>query len=110
MKMVRFLMLAGVCFLLGSLHAKAQSVTQKNYYVVIGVFSSLDGAEKLTDDANLKGFSAHYAVQHKKNHYYVYLLQTSEKKKAKSFLDHIRKETEYQKAWLYKGKLGDDQS
>jgi len=108
MMMVRFLLLAGVCFLSGTIDVKAQTATQKNYYVVIGVFSGLDGAEKLTDEVNLKGFNAQYALQHKKNRYYVYLLQSAEKKKAKSFLDQIRKETEYKKAWLYKGKLGDD--
>jgi len=110
MMMVRFLLLVGVCFLSGTINTKAQSVAQKNYYVVIGVFSGLEGAEKLTDDANLKGFNAHYALQHKKNLYYVYLLQSAEKKKAKSFLNQIQKETEYKKAWLYKGKLADDQS
>jgi cell division septation protein DedD len=97
-----------MCFLIGMPPLNAQA-SQKDYYVVIGMFPKLDDAVKLTDEANLKGFSAQYAVHLTKKQYYVYLLQTSEQKKAKSFLDQIRKETEYKKAWLYKGKLGDDQ-
>jgi hypothetical protein len=104
----RFLFLFYVCFLFGMTSLNAQTF-QKNYYVVIGVFPKLDDAVKLTDEANLKGFSAQYAVHLTRKEYYVYLLQTSEQKKAKSFLDQIRKETEYKKAWLYKGKLADDQ-
>jgi SPOR domain len=97
------------CFLSGSHDLWAQN-SQKNYYVVIAVFYKLDDAVKLTDEANLRGFSAQYAVHLTKKEYYVYLLQTPEKKKAKSFLNQIRKETEYNKAWLYRGKLGGDQS
>jgi SPOR domain len=104
--MVRFLMLVCVCVLSVTLNVRAQSPSQNDYYVVIGVFPSLDDTEKLTDEANLKGFSAQYALHKKKNQYYVYLLQTIDQKKAKAFLDQIRKETEYKKAWLYKGKLG----
>jgi cell division septation protein DedD len=95
-------------FLFGT-HALSAQTSQKSYYVVIGMFPKLDDAEKLTDEANLKGFSAQYAVHRAKKEYYVYLLQTSEQKKAKSFLDQIQKETVYKKAWIYKGKLGDDQ-
>ena len=104
----KFLFLFCACFLFGMTSLSAQT-PQKYYYVVIGVFSKLDDAVKLTNDANLKGFNAQYAVHLTKKEYHVYLLQTSEQKKAKSFLDQIRKETEYKKAWLYKGKLGDDQ-
>lgn len=75
---------------------------------MIGEFQKLEDAEKLTDEANLKGFNAQYALLKKKNKYYVYLLQTPDQKKAKSFLDQIRKETGYKNAWLYKRKLSGD--
>jgi cell division septation protein DedD len=105
--MIRLLTFIGVCFFFEISDGHAQA-SQKDYYVVIGSFSKLDEAVTLTDEANLKGFSALYALHRKKKQYYVYLLQSSDQKKAKSFLDQIRKETEYKKAWLYKGKLGED--
>jgi len=98
-----------VSFYLEMTNLCAQTTSEKEYFVVIGEFSKLNDAVKLTDEANRKGFNAQYALHTKKKEYYVYLLQTSEQKKAKSFLDQIRKETEYKKAWLYKGKLGGDQ-
>lgn len=107
--MVRLLFLVGVCFFVGITCCEAQSNSQKDYYVMIGVFTKLDEAELLTDEANLKGFNAQFAMHSTKKQYYVYLLQTSDKKKAKSFLDQIRKETDYKNAWLYSGKLGKDQ-
>ena len=102
---MRLLFLFFVCSLLGNLNARAQDASKKDYYVVIGVFSGLVDAEKLTDEANLKGFSAQYAYHGKKNQYYVYLFQTTDQKKAKSFLDRIRKETAYKNASIYKGNL-----
>lgn len=107
--MGKFLILFCVSFCFGVSNLKAQTTSEKNYYVVIGVFTKLEDAEKHTDEANLKGFSAQYALHSENKEYYVYLLQTNELKKAKSLLKQIRKETEYKKAWLYKGNLGDNQ-
>jgi cell division protein FtsN len=107
--MAKFLILFCVSFCFGLSELSAQTTSEKNYYVVIGVFYKLEDAEKHTDEANLKGFSAQYALHSEKKEYYVYLLQTNEQKKAKSFLKQIQKETEYKKAWLYKGNLGKDQ-
>jgi SPOR domain len=84
----------------------AQPVTAKNYYVVIGEFQKLGEAQKLTDEANLKTFNSHFVLDDRRQRFYVYLLQTTDQKKAKSFLKQIRKETEYKKARLYKGNLG----
>ena len=86
---------------------RAQSDTQTNYYVVIGEFRKLEDAQKLTDEANLKTFNAHFILDNKKQSYFVYLLKTSDQQKAKSFLKQMRKETEYKKARLYKGNLGE---
>lgn len=83
----------------------AQSAAPTNYYVVIGVYKTLPEAEKITDAANMKGFTAQYAI-HESNEYYVFLLQTTDKKKANEFRKKILKETEYKDAWIFKGKLG----
>jgi hypothetical protein len=106
--MTKFLILFCVSLCFGISNLRAQTTYEKNYYVVIGVFTRLEDAEKQTDETNLKGFSAQYALHSEKKEYYVYLLQTTEQKKAKSFLKQIRKETEYKQAWLYKGNLGDN--
>jgi len=104
-----FLFLFFLNFLFGITNLNAHTTSETDYFVVIGVFQKLEDAEKLTDDANLKGFNAQYALHKKKNKYFVYLLQTSDQKKAKSFLDQIRKETQYKNAWIYKRKLIGDQ-
>ncbi len=104
--MARFLFLFCVSLVLGNMSLKAQTTPQKDFYVMIGVFSELDDAVKLTEEANLNGFNAQYILRNKKKQYYVYLLQTTDQKKAKSFLEQIQRETKYKDAWLYKGKLG----
>lgn len=82
-----------------------QSAPPTNYYVVIGTYKTLSEAEKHTDAANMKGFTAQYAI-HESKEYYVFLLQTTDKKKANEFRKQIRKDTEYKNAWIFKGKLG----
>jgi hypothetical protein len=104
---VNIFFVIGVCFLIGITNLKAQSTSKKNYFVVIGVYPRLDEAVKLMDEANQKGFNAQYA-RHEKGQYYVYLLQADEQKKAKTFLNQIHQETGYKKAWLFKGKLGNN--
>jgi hypothetical protein len=67
--------------LCAALRVSAQSMAP-NYYVVIGVFSKLDNAMRLTDKVNLAGFNAQYAINARQNWNYVYLLETTEKRKA----------------------------
>lgn len=97
-----------VLALISRVNVSAQ-VTATNYYVVIGEFRQLGDTQKLTDEANLKTFNAHFVLDSGKQHYYVYLLQATDQKKAKAFLKRIRKETDYKKARLYKGNLGEIQ-
>jgi hypothetical protein len=84
----------------------AISIQEKNYYVVIHVDSALEEAMKHTDEANSKGFNAQY-VLHSDQRYYVFLFQSTDKKKAETFRRQIRKETEYKKSWIYSGRLGE---
>jgi len=80
-----------------------------NYYVVIGVFSKLDNAMRLTDKVNLAGFNAQYAINARQNWNYVYLLETTEKRKAYAFAIRMRAETEHKEAWVFTGQLGQPQ-
>jgi len=94
--------------LCAALRVSAQSMAP-NYYVVIGVFSKLDNAMRLTDKVNLAGFNAQYAINARQNWNYVYLLETTEKRKAYAFAIRMRAETEHKEAWVFTGQLGQPQ-
>ena len=81
---------------------------QDEYYVTIGVFAVQDNAVRYTAKANKAGFSAQYAINTERNYYYVYLLQTPEKRKAVSFMVKVRAESDYKDAWVFIGHLGVD--
>lgn len=82
----------------------------QDYYVTIGVFAKQENAVRYTAKANKAGFNAQYAINPAKNNwYYVYLLQSSEKRKAAGFMMKIRTESDFKDAWVFIGKLGKDQ-
>ncbi len=85
----------------------AQTSTQE-YYVTIGVFAIQDNAVGYTARANKKGFNAQYAINPARKLYYVYLLQSDEKRKAYTFGIKLRAESEYKDAWIFMGHLGDE--
>lgn len=88
----------------------AQTKPETNYYVVIGVFAKLDNAVRLTNRANQQGFNAQYAIHSRQKWNYVYLLQTTEKRKAYALAIRMRADTEYKDAWVFTGTLGEGQS
>lgn len=77
-------------------------------YVVIGAFRVLDNAIRLTSSANKNGFAAQYAMQPARQLYYVYVLNSTDKKKAFNLLIKIKVETNYKDAWVFIGKLGEE--
>ncbi len=83
-----------------------QSQTETDHYVVIGAFAKLDNAIRWTDRGNKNNFITQYAINPVRNLYYVYILKTSDRKKAFSLMLKIRVETEYKDAWVFTGKLG----
>lgn len=88
----------------------ASMAQEEGYYVTIGVFAVQDNAVRLTAKANKAGFNAQYAINPSKhNWYYVYLMQSPEKRKAAGFMMKIRTESEFKDAWVFIGKLGADQ-
>jgi len=89
------------------LQSKAQSA--EHYYVTIGVYNKHENAIHSTNNANKLNFNAQYAIHPKQKLYYVYLLDTDDKRKASAFLMKIRVETEFKTAWIYTGRLGDEQ-
>lgn len=91
-------------------HVSAQTKPETNHYVVIGVFAKLTNAERLTDKANQMGFNAQYAINSRQKWNYVYLLQTTDKRKAYAFAIRLRAESEYKDAWVFSGQLGQGQA
>jgi outer membrane protein OmpA-like peptidoglycan-associated protein len=99
--------LAAVLFAFISFSAPAQTVDSN--YVVIGAFRVLDNAVRFTAAANKKGFTAQYAIQPARNLYYVYILNTDNRKKAFNLVIKIKVETDYKDAWVFMGKLGTEE-
>ncbi len=89
--------------------ASAQTVA-KDYYVTIGIFGVQDNAIRYTAKANKMGFSSQYAINPRQKLYYVYLLQTPDRKKANTFLIKLKAESEFKDAWPFIGHLGDDRA
>ena len=77
-------------------------------YVTIGVFAVHENAIRYTARANKLGFSAQYAINAPRKLYYVYLLQTGDRRRAYAFLIKLRAESEFKDAWLFVGHLGND--
>jgi outer membrane protein OmpA-like peptidoglycan-associated protein len=81
----------------------AQEVT---HYVTIGVFAVQDNAVRYTAKANKAGFNAQYAINPKRNLHYVYLMESTDRRKAVSFMMKVRAESEFKDAWIHIGRLG----
>jgi len=96
--------LTALSFALISFSSSAQ-VMDSNY-VVIGAFKILDNAIRFTAAANKNGLTAQYAIQPSRDLYYVYVLNTDDRKKAFNLLIKIKVETNYKDAWVFMGKLG----
>jgi len=97
-------------FLIGSLSFfSSNGQTPPHHYVIIGVFAKHDNAIRYTDYANKLNFNAQYAINPDRNLYYVYLLDTEDKRQAFAFLMKIRVETEFKQAWVLNGNLGEQQ-
>lgn len=98
-------------FVLAGWESKAQSsdaADGKQYYVTIGVFAVHNNAIRFTAKANKAGFHAAYAINPLKKWYYVYLLETTDRRKAYAFLIKLKLDTPYKDAWVFDGHLGED--
>ena len=106
MKALKFLLCIAVCATLSSdLFGQASDA---EHYVVIGVFAVHDNAIRYTARANKMGFNAQYAINAPRKLYYVYLLQSSDRRKAFAFMIKVRAESEFKDAWLFIGRLGQE--
>ncbi len=96
-----------LAFVLGLLHHSSIAQESRNYYVTIGVFSRADNVNRLIEKANKEGLTAQSASRVGSNLNYVYVLATTEKRKAYALSVKLRAETEYKDAWVFEGSLGE---
>ncbi len=82
-----------------------QSGAGTRHYVIIGAFSSLENAERFGSQAVPQGLTVNYARNEARGVYYVYVLDTENRKAAYSFGARIRKDTDYKDAWVFSGSL-----
>lgn len=97
------ILFAGVALLLASVFCRAQ--TDDNYYVVIGAFRIHDNAIRLTQQATNLNLMADYAFNQQRELYYVYALETQDKRRAFRFLMQVKTSTPYRDAWVFAGDL-----
>ncbi len=86
----------------------ASAAFSQNHYVIIGVFAKESNAIKYTGYAQSKYLEANYLLYQKRNLNYVFVFKTADKKEAFTRMNKIRKETEFNEAWVFSGFLGND--
>jgi outer membrane protein OmpA-like peptidoglycan-associated protein len=89
------------------LHHSSIAQENLNYYVTIGVFAKTDNVNRLIEKANKEGLTAQSANRVGSNLNYVYVLATTEKRKAYALAVKLRAETEYKDTWVFEGSLGE---
>jgi outer membrane protein OmpA-like peptidoglycan-associated protein len=94
-------------FLLSLLSVQSIAQDTPNYYVTIGVFAKVDNANRLVEKAIAQGLAAQSATKMGGNLNYVYVLATTEKRKAYALAIKLRAESEYKDAWVFDGQLGE---
>ena len=75
------------------------------HYVVIGAFSSLENAERFGGQVSSEDLEVNYARNEVRGVYYVYVLDTENRKAAYSYGARLRKSAGYKDAWVFSGSL-----
>ncbi len=80
--------------------ASSASTLAQEYYVIIGSFSSQSNASKFSGYARNQHYDADFFFNESKNLFYVYILNTRDKKTASDLVLRLRSETEFTDAWV----------
>jgi outer membrane protein OmpA-like peptidoglycan-associated protein len=80
--------------------ASSVSTLAQEYYVIIGSFSSQSNASKFSGYARNQHYDADFFFNESKNLFYVYILNTRDKKTASDLVLRLRSETEFTDAWV----------
>jgi outer membrane protein OmpA-like peptidoglycan-associated protein len=104
--MQRLLLLLFFCPLI--LVAQEKPQTDQSLYVVIGAFGVPKNAIEFTENANKQGYAAQFEMNPKRKLFYVYVLNTEDRKAAISECIRLQKQSPYSDTWLYSGLLGEN--
>jgi len=95
-----------------SVHAhQAPSQTNpldRSSFVIIAAFNFHHNAKRYTEYIRQNGMNAEYAFNKQRQLYYVYALQSKEDDKAKSLVWKLRENVDFNDAWLFRGRLVDN--
>ena len=78
------------------------TMSKGHYYVVVGVFRSMDHSMKFTKDMMAKGQVVNVALNPKNNLYYVYLRSTKDQAEAVKIRNEYRWQNLFKEAWVFK--------
>jgi outer membrane protein OmpA-like peptidoglycan-associated protein len=91
-------------------HLKAQSDSGDKYYVVIGAFRIAGNAERFVASVQSEFPAARVSFNRTGDIHYVCVFERSIAKEAFAEAIRIKAETSYKDAWVFKGRLGDNES
>ncbi|MTI38636.1 PorP/SprF family type IX secretion system membrane protein [Fulvivirga lutimaris] len=69
-------------------------------YVVVGVFTSYELAEKYSDDLFFRGYQSKFGYISQEGYWYVYVFKSSDIEEARSERDQLRQKQVFSKAWV----------
>ncbi|HYC84838.1 MAG TPA: OmpA family protein [Chryseosolibacter sp.] len=95
-----FFALAGILLICGGA-SRAQLPDPHSNYVVIGAFSYKQNAERFVRGARRRALDAKYHLNANRNLYYVYVLSSEDKERARQEANRLRAETEYFDTWVF---------
>ena len=78
------------------------TMSKGHYYVVVGVFSSMDRSVKFSKDLMTKGHVVNVSLNPKNNLYYVYLQSTTDREQAVKVRNEYRWQNLFKEAWVFK--------
>lgn len=108
--MKRFIFFARVCLLCivassPAVNAQLSDPTFPNY-VVIGAFAHERNAIHFTDEAKHNKYPARFELNPHRNLFYVYVLSTHDRDKARTEALKLRANSKYFDTWVYSGQFG----
>lgn len=78
------------------------TMSKGHYYVIVGVFKSMDHSMKFSKDMMSKGHAVNVALNPKNNLYYVYLKSTMDHAEAVKVRNEYRWKNLFKDAWVFK--------
>jgi cell division septation protein DedD len=78
------------------------TMTKGHYYMVVGVFRSMNNSMSFTKDLKSKGYPVNVSLNPKNNLYYVYIRSTKDRGEAVKIRNEYRWKNLFKEAWVFK--------